>query len=155
MMQNARILLLEVLSVIPDSSKVVDLFAEDGVMELPYLASLGIDSRYQGHARIKEFFGLVRDLYPDFGFKPYDIKILIDTPTQAFAEYTAHIQAAKTGRRLHHLFAGRLVAEGGKIKLLRESLNVLAAAQALFLNGPLELPSPTDEIFSVPRGYVS
>jgi hypothetical protein len=48
--------------------------------------------------------------------------VLIETPEQVFAEYTAHTKAARTGRILHHLFAGRLVAKKGKITLLRESL---------------------------------
>jgi hypothetical protein len=43
----------------------------------------------------------------------------------------AHTTAKATGRTLHHMFAARLVAENGLIKLMRESLNVVAAAQAL------------------------
>jgi uncharacterized protein len=155
MMKNAKALLLEVLAVIPDSRKVVPLFADDGVMELPFLSSLGIESRYQGHAKITGFFDLVVQPYPDFTFKPQDIKVLIETPDQVFAEYTAHTKAAGTGRLIHHLFAGRLVAENGQIKLLRESLNVIAAAQALYPNGVAELPRPEAEIFSAPPGYHS
>jgi hypothetical protein len=34
-MNDAKILLLEVLAVIPDGDKVASLFAEDGVVELP------------------------------------------------------------------------------------------------------------------------
>ena len=45
---------------------------------------------------------------------------------------------------------------GGKIKLLRELLNTLAAAQALNPRGAADVPPPTgDEIFSVPPDYVS
>jgi hypothetical protein len=40
------------------------------------------------------------------------------------------------------MFAGRLVAENGIIKLLRESLNVIAAAQDLNARGVAELPLP-------------
>ena len=60
-----------------------------------------------------------------------------------------------TGPPIHHLFAGRLVVENGKIKLLRESLNTAAAAQALNPNGAADLPPPAAEIFSVPPGYAS
>ena len=93
-------------------------------------------------------------LYPDFAFRPDDIKVLIETPEQVFAEYTAHTKAARTGRVLHHLFAGRLVSEKGRVKLLRESLNTVSAAQALNPNGVADLPRPGSEIFSVPPDYL-
>ena len=51
--------------------------------------------------------------------------------------------------RIHH------VAEGGEIKLLRESLNVVAAAQALLPGGVTDLPRPSDEIYSFKPGYQS
>jgi len=41
------------------------------------------------------------------------------------------------GHLVHHLFAGRLVAEKGKIKLLRESLTAVAAAQVLKIPEPV------------------
>jgi len=43
---------------------------------------------------------------------------MIETPEQAFAEYAFTAQSSKTGRTIHGLFFGRLVAENGKIKLL-------------------------------------
>ena len=88
-------------------------------------------------------------------FKPEDIHVLIETPDQVFAEYIAHPAAAATGRRIHHMFAARLVAEGGEIKLLRESLNVIAAAQALLPGGVTDLPKPSGEIYSFKPGYQS
>ena len=66
-----------------------------------------------------------------------------------------HTRAASTGRLIHLLFAGLLVAEKGKIKLLRESLNTVANAQALNPKGAAGLPPPEEEIFSVPPDYVS
>ena len=36
---------------------------------------------------------------------------------------------------IHQLFFGRLVAEGGKIKLLRESINLVEVGLALYENG--------------------
>ena len=53
------------------------------------------------------------------------------------------------------MFAARLVAEGGEIKLLRESLNVVAAAQAFFPGGVADLPRPSDEIYLFKPGYQS
>ncbi|MFK3796035.1 MULTISPECIES: nuclear transport factor 2 family protein [unclassified Pseudomonas] len=154
-MKDAKALLLDVLAAIPDGKKVAALFAEDGAVELPFLHSVGIESRFEGAAAIEGFYDLVKQLYPDFAFKPEDTHVLIETPDQVFAEYTAHTTAAGTGRLIHHLFAARLVAENGKIKLLRESLNVVAAAQALNPNGLADLPAFTDEIFSVKPGYQS
>jgi hypothetical protein len=66
-----------------------------------------------------------------------------------FAEYMAHPTARATGRTVHHLFTGRLVAKNGQIKL-RESLNPVAVAQALLPGGVKDLPGPEKVIFSVP-----
>jgi len=89
----------------------------------------------------------------DIGFLPEDTVVLIDTPEQVFAEYMAHTTARAT--TLHHMFAARLVAENGLIKLVRESLNVVAAAQALLPGGVKDLPDPEKVIFSVPPDYRS
>jgi hypothetical protein len=142
--------------VIPDGDKSAAYFAEDGVMELPFLHGIGVPSRHQGHAAIKEFYNYVgRTLYQDFKIKPEDTKVLIETPDKVFAEYMVHTRAASTGRFVHLLFTGLLVAEEGKIKLLRESLNTVANPQALNPNGAADLPPPEGEIFSVPPDYVS
>jgi hypothetical protein len=130
-------------------------FTDDGAVELPFLYSLGIEPRYQGHAAIKDFYDLVKQLYPDFAFKPEDIHVLIETPDQVFAEYIAHTTAAATSRLIHHLYAARLIAERGKIKLLRESLNVIAVAQALNPNGVAALQGVTTEIYSTSPEYRS
>ena len=94
-------------------------------------------------------------LYLDFAFEPEDTHVLIDTPEQVFAEYMAHPTVAATGRTVHHMFNGRLVAENGQIKLLRESLNPVAVAQALQPGGVKDLPDPEKVIFSVPPDYRS
>jgi hypothetical protein len=134
---------------------IADRTAEDGVAELPFLHSAGMPTRHQGRTQIRDFYNQVGKLYSDFGFKPTDISVLIETPEQVFAEYMTHAGAVGTGRRIHHLFAGQLVAEKRQIKLLRESMNVLAAVQALNPKGAVGLPPPPDEILSVPSDYVS
>ena len=154
-MKDAKELLLEVLAAIPNGAKVATLFAADGVVELPFLYSVGIDPRYEGRGAIEGFYDVVKQLYPDFAFKADDIHILIETADQVFAEYTAHTTAAATGRRIHHMFAARLVAKQGEIKLLRESLNVVAAAQALLPRGVSDLPAPELEIYSFRPDYRS
>ena len=51
--------------------------------------------------------------------------------------------------------AAALFAEDGQIKLLRESLNPFAVAQALLPGGVKDLPDPEQVIFSVPPDYLS
>jgi hypothetical protein len=62
-------------------------------------------------------------------------KVMIDTPEQAFAEYEFTEQSSKTGRTIHELIFGRLVAANGRIKLLRESINLVEVALGVFPNG--------------------
>ena len=52
------------------------------------------------------------------------------------------------GRTLHNLFTGYLVAEAGEIKLLRETFNPLAMAQAQLPNGAADIGPPGDEVHS-------
>ena len=106
-MTDAKTLLLELLAVIPDDDKCAALFAEDGVLELPFLYAVGIPTRHVGRTAIKGFYNFAGGkLYRDFVFKPQDIKVLIETPNQAFAEYTTHATAASTGRLIASLVRG-------------------------------------------------
>ena len=57
-------------------------------------------------------------------------------------------RAAATGRTVHHLFTGYLVAEAGEIKLLRETFNPLAMAQAQLPNGVADIGPPGEEVHS-------
>ena len=65
-----------------------------------------------------------------------------------FAEYPVQATAASTGRLTHHLFMAYLVAKNGKIALLREGLNTVAAASALLPGGAHDLPAPTNEVYA-------
>jgi hypothetical protein len=110
------------------------LFADQGALELPYLADLGVDSRYEGPAKIEAFLTFLHDkMYP--GFKFIDVKVYIDTSDQAFGEYTIHQKSGISGRDVHQRFFGHCVVADGKIVLLREALNLLAAADGMFPNG--------------------
>jgi ketosteroid isomerase-like protein len=154
-MKDAKTLLLEFLAAVTHGQDAGALFAEDGALELPFLHSVGIPWRHRGRQAIRELQNSLAGLYLDLAFKPEDTHVLIDTPEQVFAEYMAHTTAKATGRTLHHMFAARLVAENGLIKLVRESLNVVAAAQALLPGGVKDLPDPEKEIFSLPPDYRS
>ena len=101
-----------------DPKKAAEMFTEDGAFEMPYLASFGIPGRYEGREALEDFFRSVREVYPDMDLE--NINVMIDAPEQAFAEYEFTAKSSKTGRTIHELFFGRLVAESGKIKLLRE-----------------------------------
>jgi ketosteroid isomerase-like protein len=147
-MKDSKALLLDYLASVGDPERAASLFAEDAVFELPFLRSLGVASRYQGRGEITALLEQLLNLYPNFAFAPKDIRVLIDTPAKTFAEYVAHARAASTGRTVHHLFTGYLVAEGGEIKLLRESFNPLAMAQAQLPNGAADVGPPADEIHS-------
>jgi uncharacterized protein len=127
--KNAKELMLEFTAFsFRDPKKAAEMFAEDGAFEIPYLATFGVPSQYKGRDAIAGFFQVVRDLFP--GLELENIKVLIDTPEQAFGEYEFTAVSSKTGRSVHQLFFGRLVAENGKIKLLREALNSFEVARA-------------------------
>jgi hypothetical protein len=73
-----------------------------------------------------------------------NIKVMIHTPEQAFAESELTAPSSKTGRNIHELFFGRLVAENGKIKLLRESVNLVEVALGVFPNGLADYKVPSE-----------
>jgi ketosteroid isomerase-like protein len=132
-MKSALDLLSAYLSSVSDPATAAALFAEDGAIELPYLTSLGIPYRTEGRAEIQAFLASLLRNIPDFAFK--NIRYHIVTPEQVFAEYDVEATVLSTNRIYRQSFAGRLVAENGKIKLFRESLDTVAAAKALFPNG--------------------
>ncbi|WP_186151156.1 nuclear transport factor 2 family protein [Burkholderia gladioli] len=128
-MEQASTLLRHYIEKVRDPKAAAALFAEDGVLELPYLTSLGAPSTgAKGPAAIEKFIASLLTKVPDFAFK--DVRILIDTPGQVFGEYSVEALVPSTGKVYRQMYAGRLVAEGGKIKLLRESLDTVAAQQA-------------------------
>ena len=143
---NSKTLLLKYLASIGDPDRAAALFAEDGALELPFLRSLGVEPRYTGRSEIAACLRQLRKLYPDVAFAPKDTTVLIETPEKTLAEYVAHMTAAATGRLLHQLFTGYLVAEAGEIKLLRESFNPLAMAQAQLPTGAAAIGAPSNEV---------
>jgi ketosteroid isomerase-like protein len=145
-MKDSKALMLEYLASIHDPERAAALFAEDGVFELPFLRSLGVKPRYTGRREIVALLHQLLNLYPNFAFARDEVSILIETPEKTFAEYVAHARAAETGRTVHHLFTGYLVAKDGEISLLRESFNPLAMAQAQLPNGVADIGPPGDEV---------
>lgn len=131
-MKSAAELLVEYIELaFVDQKAAAALFAEDGALDLPYLVDFGIPGRYQGRDAIIGLLNFVIALYPGVQFQ--NVKILIDTPEKMFAEYEFTGVSSQTGRPIHQLFFGHLVAENGKIKLLREALNSMEVARATFV----------------------
>lgn len=128
-MKNALALLHAYLDNVQDPKAAGDLFAEDGALELPYLASLNVEPRAEGPEAVKAFLENIHRLFADFRF--HSLEVLIDTGDQVFAEYEVTTTVVSNGNDFHQLYMGRLVAENGKIKLLRESLDTVASARAL------------------------
>lgn len=122
-MKTAPELLRSYLAQIREPAAVAALFADDGVLELPK-----IGARAQGPAAIEKFIGGLLEKIPDFRFQ--NIQIFIETPEQAFGEYDVDVLVPATGKLYKQTYAGRLVAENGKIKLLREALDTFAAREA-------------------------
>ncbi|WP_109477852.1 nuclear transport factor 2 family protein [Paraburkholderia sp. C35] len=132
-MENAASLLNKYIQSIRDPKAAAALFADDGILELPYLSSLGPTTGAQGPEAIEKFIAGLLNKVPDFRFK--DAQILIDTPDQVFGEYSVEALVPSTGKVYKQMYAGRLVAENGKIKLLRESLDTVAAQKAFSAAG--------------------
>ncbi|TPQ37078.1 nuclear transport factor 2 family protein [Cupriavidus pinatubonensis] len=134
-MNNAKQLLSAYLESIRDARAAAALFADDGVLELPYLKSLGIDGRAQGPKAIEGFIASMLAKVPDFAFK--NVRFLMETPEQVFAEYEVEALVQSTGKIYRQMYAGRLVARDGKILLLREALDTMAAALAFSTAQPI------------------
>ncbi|HEV3412710.1 MAG TPA: nuclear transport factor 2 family protein [Puia sp.] len=119
-MKTAKELLQAYHSNIQNPAAAAALFAADGAIELPYLASVGQSWRTEGPEDIKNMIAGLLKMAPDFRF--INIKYYIETPDQVFAEY--EVDCLWNGKPYQQLYMGRLVADQGKIKLLREAMNL-------------------------------
>jgi uncharacterized protein len=135
-MRNARELMLGYIEGKADQSAA--LFADTGTLELPYLASIGMPPVLRGPDEIQKFLTFLHDtLYPGFSFE--GVRINIDTPEQVFAEYQIKHRSGITGKDIDQQFFGHLEAEAGKIRRLREAIDVVLAAEAIYPNGLTEV----------------
>jgi ketosteroid isomerase-like protein len=142
-MRTARELLQELLETMarwPEAAP--ELFADDGIYEAPYLESLGIPWRYRGRVEVAQHLGAVRELFPRLSF--HDLTIVAETPECVIAEYQFTTRSSRTGRVIHQLIVGRLESANGRIALLRESVNLVELAFALFRRGPADDRIPSD-----------
>lgn len=125
--RTAKQLLLAYLTQIQNPARASKLFAEDGVLELPT-----IRVRVQGPGAVAALVSGLLQKVPDFKFS--EPTFYIETPDRVFAEYSVNAVVADTGKTYAQTYAGVLVAENGRIKLLREALDTAAAAQAFNRN---------------------
>ncbi|MFJ2399318.1 nuclear transport factor 2 family protein [Streptomyces sp. NPDC087843] len=137
-MRNARELLLAYTSHISDPAAASALFADDGALELPYPESLGIPGGGVGPEAVQDFIANLLEAVPDLGFDTVDI--MTDSGDQLFGEWSVE-RSTVTGRLFTQTYAGHLVAENAKIKLLRESLDPVPAARATLPNGVSDIPA--------------
>ena len=105
-MQTAKQLFLEYLTLFPTPNKAASLFAPDGALEMPYLASINISTRAVGPKEIGKFISTLMSMLPDLKFT-YPI-IRIENDFQVFAEYEVHTVTAHTNRPFNQLFFGYL-----------------------------------------------
>jgi hypothetical protein len=119
-MKTAKELLRDYHNNIQNPDELAKLFAPDGAIELPYLASLGQGWRTEGPDNIRNMITGILKVAPEFKF--INIKFYIETPDQAFAEYD--VDCLWNGKPYKQTYMGRLVAENGKIKLVREGMNM-------------------------------
>jgi ketosteroid isomerase-like protein len=98
-------------------------FAEDGVLELPW-----VNARAQGPAAVERLLTDLLAKVPDFRFK--NLTYFIHTPDKVAAEYHVEAKVLSTGKIYKQTYAGVLHADNGKIKLLHETLDTLAASKA-------------------------
>jgi uncharacterized protein len=110
------------------------LFLPEGTLELPYLASIGLPPVLKVGAEITKFLGFLHaTLYPQFKFE--NVKVLMNDGQQVFAEYQINHKSGISGKYVKQQFFGHLEAESGKIRRLREAIDVVVAAEAIYPNG--------------------
>jgi ketosteroid isomerase-like protein len=107
-------------------------FAEDGVLELPW-----VKAHAKGPAAVEQLLTGMLAKVPDFRFK--NLTYYIQTPDKVAAEYQVEALVLETGKIYRQTYAGVLLAQNGKIKLLREALDTVAAANAFSKEGLQQL----------------
>jgi ketosteroid isomerase-like protein len=124
-----------------DSSveRCVALFADDGVFEFPYFTTLGMPSRFAGKVAVREVLEIIRAHFMSFTLSNIEIHAVKDADS-VFVRYHSDTLLKGTERAYAQDYVSQLVAENGKIKLLREYMNVISTARILLPNGLADLP---------------
>lgn len=123
----------------------VDLFAEDGVFEFPYFSTLGMPTRFEGKEAVRQVLNLIRSRFSSFTVSNVSIHEL-NGGNGLFTEYHTDGFIDGTERVYAQDYVTHLLEEGGKIKLLREYLNVISTARMLLPNGLADVPEPKNTV---------
>jgi ketosteroid isomerase-like protein len=107
------------------------------------MPTIGIPARFQGHQAIRGVLELIRSHFPSFTLSNIAIHDLKDG-SGLFVEYHSDGFIDGSERVYAQDYVSRLVVENGKIKLLREHLNIISSARALLPNGLSDAPAPKD-----------
>jgi uncharacterized protein len=88
-MKTAKDLMLAYLAGTAEQSGA--LFAAQGTLKLPYLASIGMPPVTKGPAEISKFLGFLHDtLYPGFAFE--DVKIYLEAPDHRRVSHQSQVR---------------------------------------------------------------
>ena len=120
--------------------RIVDLFAADGASEFPYLATLGLPNVFKGPAEIRGVWELISSKFSAFEISNVEIYQTSD-PTTLIVEYRAEGTVLGTGKYYAQNYISRHTVENGKIKRLREYLDVIESARAILPNGLADVPA--------------
>lgn len=119
-----------------DAKATAAYFAADGYIEAPYIESLGLPTKMIGPETIEEVLSNLLNNAPDFHFT--NIRILMESPTEAVAEYESE-GTLLNGRSYKQKYITHVTADDGKITMHKEYLNTVTFAQAMFPNGLKDL----------------
>jgi hypothetical protein len=92
-----------------------------------------VNALAQGPVAIQRFLTGLLAKVPDFRFE--NVPIWIETPDRVFGEYAAEGHVVSTDKLYKQTYAGLLVADQAKIKLVHEALDTLAESRAFSANG--------------------
>jgi ketosteroid isomerase-like protein len=136
--KTASALLVEYLESIGagDPRATASYFAEDGCIDAPYVESFGMQAKIVGPAAIENTMTNLLKTAPNFRLK--NIKIILETPTVAVAEYESEALMTN-GKTYKQLYMAQLYAKDGKIVCHREFLNTIPFVEAFFPNGLKDL----------------
>jgi ketosteroid isomerase-like protein len=119
--------------------KCVDLFADDGVFEFPYFSVLGMPTRFQGKAELRQVLEMINAHFSGFTLSNIEIHEVKEGDA-LFVRYHSDGFIDRGERNYAQDYVSHLIAENGKIKILREYLNVINTARMLFPNGLADVP---------------
>src|ERR1700722_5477726 len=108
------------------------------------MPTIGIPARFEGHEAIRGVLELIRSHFSSFTLSNIAIHDLKDG-SGLFVEYHSDSFLNGTEKVYAQDYVSRLVVENGKIKLLREYLNIVSSARMLLPNGLADVPPAQSE----------